>query len=165
MSSPDGLRRGYRSLEDAVERLESAKPISSYPLSLTYLGQGYLRVGRLDEALSVARRAVGAAHTRSGPEAGALRLLGDIASHRDPLDVGTAECHFRDALNLADQLGMRPLAARCHLDRGRLYGMIGRLDEARNEIGTAIELFRQMQMSSWMVQAEGALAETYLEPK
>jgi tetratricopeptide (TPR) repeat protein len=145
-----------------VERLESAKQISFYPVSLLYLGRGYLRVGRLDEALSVASRAVGAAHTwkSRGPEAEALRLLGDIASHRDPLDVGTAECHFRDALNLADQLGLRPTAAHCHLDRGRLYGRIERLDEARNEIGTAIELFREMQMSSWMVQAESALAET-----
>src|SRR5215471_1586477 len=158
---------GLSLLEDAVERLESAKQISFYPVSLLYLGRGYLRVGRLDEALSVASRAVGAAHTwkSRGPEAEALRLLGDIASHRDPLDVGTAECHLRDALNLADQLGLRPTAARCHFDRGRLYGMIGRRDEARNELGTAIELFRQMQMSSWMVQAEGALAETYLEPK
>src|SRR5215472_7066228 len=157
---------GLSLLEDAVERLESQQ-ITLYLLTLIYLGQGYLRVGRLDEALSVASRAVGAAHTwkARGPEAEALRLLGDIASHRDPLDVGTAECHLRDALNLADQLGLRPTAARCHFDRGRLYGMIGRLDEARNELGTAIELFRQMQMSAWMVHAEGALAETYLEPK
>jgi len=144
-----------------VERLESQQ-ITLYLLTLIYLGQGYLQVGRLDEALSVASRAVGAAHTWKARscEAGALRLLGDIASHRDPLDVGTAECHFRDALNLADQLGLRPTAAHCHLDRGRLYSRIGRLDEARNEIGTAIELFREMQMGSWMIQAESALAET-----
>src|SRR5262245_19604752 len=152
---------GLSLLEDTVERLESQQ-ITLYLLTLTYLGQGYLQVGRLDEALSVASRAVGAAHTwkARGCEAGALRLLGDIASHRDPLDVGTAECHFRDALNLADQLGLRPTAAHCHLDRGRLYSRIGRLDEARNEIGTAIELFREMQMGSWMIQAESALAET-----
>jgi len=151
---------GLSLLEDAVERLESFKQITPYPLSLINLGEGYLRVGRLDEAFSVARRAVGAAHTRSGIEALALRLLGDIASHRDPVDVGTAECHFRDALRLADQLSLRPLTAWCHLDRGRLYSRIGRLDEARNELGTAIELFRQMQMGSWMAQAESALAET-----
>src|SRR5215471_17866501 len=152
---------GLSLLEDTVERLESQQ-ITLYLLTLIYLGQGYLQVGRLDEALSVASRAVGAAHTWKARscEAGALRLLGDIASHRDPLDVGTAECHFRDALNLADQLGLRPTAAHCHLDRGRLYSRIGRLDEARNEIGTAIELFREMQMGSWMIQAESALAET-----
>src|SRR5262252_1343849 len=103
---------GLSLLEDAVERLESQQ-ITLYLLTLIYLGQSYLRVGRLDEALSVASRAVGAAHTwkARGPEAEALRLLGDIASHRDPLDVGTAESHLLAAGTGAAHLGGRQTAA------------------------------------------------------
>src|SRR5262249_5533062 len=50
------------------------------------------------------------AHER-GYDAWALRLLGDITSRRDPADVVLAEGCYHRALALADELGMRPLAA------------------------------------------------------
>jgi hypothetical protein len=44
-------------------------------------------------------------------------LLGDIAAHPDRVDADTAEAHYHQALALAEALGLRPLAARCHLNR------------------------------------------------
>ena len=76
--------------------------------------------GQRDEAAAVAQRALEHAreHTEPGHEAWALHLLGAIASQHDPPDVATAEAHYRAAMTLATELGMRPLVAHCHLGLG-----------------------------------------------
>ena len=70
-------------------------------------------------ALELAR-----AHQERGHQAYALHLLGDIAAHREPLEVEPAETHYRQALALAEELGMRPLQAHCHLGLGTLYAQM-----------------------------------------
>ncbi|MGH8072125.1 MAG: hypothetical protein ACRERE_44220 [Candidatus Entotheonellia bacterium] len=94
-----------------------------------------------------------------GHEAWALRLLGEIASHHDHLDVATAEAHYGAAMALASELGMRPLQAHCHRGLGTLYAKIGRLEQARAELSTAIDLYHTIDMTFWLPQAEAALAQ------
>ena len=53
---------------------------------------------------------------------------------------------------------MRPLVAHSHLSRGELYTQIDQRDKARNELLTAIELYRSMDMAAALRQAEIALA-------
>ena len=43
----------------------------------------------------------------------------------DHPDVATAEAHYRAAMALATELGMRPLVAHCHLGLGKLYRRTG----------------------------------------
>jgi tetratricopeptide (TPR) repeat protein len=94
-----------------------------------------------------------------GGEARALRLLGEIAIRRDPPDVAPAEEHYQQALALADELGMRPLQAHCHLGLGTLYAKIGEREQARVALAAAIALYRAMDMTFWLPQAEAALAQ------
>jgi uncharacterized protein HemY len=54
---------------------------------------------------------------------------------------------------------MRPLVAHCHHGLGMLYHKIGRFPEAHAELGTAIELYRPMEMVFWLARAEAELAE------
>ena len=63
------------------------------------------------------------------------------------------------ALALAEELGMRPLQAHCHLGLGTLYVKTGQREQARTELSTAIELYRAMDMTFWLPQAEAALAQ------
>jgi hypothetical protein len=56
-------------------------------------------------------------------------------------------------------LGMRPLVAHCHLGLGTLYGRVGRAQQAHAALGTARALYRAMEMTFWLPQAEAALAE------
>jgi tetratricopeptide (TPR) repeat protein len=79
-------------------------------LVLARLGEGCLLAGRMDEALHWAHEtlALSSELKQRGTEACALRLLGEIASHRDPPDVETAEQHYRQGLALAAELTMRP---------------------------------------------------------
>ena len=99
------------------------------------------------------------AHQERGHEAYALRLLGDIAARREPPEVEQAEGHYQQALALAEELGMRPLQAHCHLGLGTLYAKIDRREQARTELSAAIALYRDMEMTFWLPQAEAALAQ------
>ena len=54
---------------------------------------------------------------------------------------------------------MRPLVAHCHLGLGTLYGRMGWVEHARAELSVAIELYRAMDMTFWLPQAEAALAQ------
>jgi tetratricopeptide (TPR) repeat protein len=126
-----------------------------------WLSEAYLRLGRLDEALAVAVRGLEfcRAHAQQGEQAWALRLLGEIHAHRHPPAVEPAEASYRDALALALELGMGPLQAHCHRGLGTLYSKIGRHEQAHLELSTAVELYRAMEMTFWLPQAETALAE------
>jgi tetratricopeptide (TPR) repeat protein len=69
-----------------------------------------------------------------------------------------AEAHYRQALALAEELGMRPLQAHCQLGLGTLYATIGQREQACTELSAAIALYRDMDMTLWLSRAEAALA-------
>src|SRR5262249_14495103 len=112
-------------------------------------------------ALDLAERALRLSSGRKerGNQAWALRLLGEIAMHREPPEVNQAEGHYRQALALADELGMRPLQAHGHRSLGTLYAKNGRREQAHVELSTAIEMYRAMEMTFWLPQTEAALAQ------
>ena len=124
------------------------------------LGEAYLAIGRLSDAFQLAERVLALSRGRKerGNQAWALRLLGEIAMHREPPEADQAEAHYRQALALAEELGMRPLQAHCHLGLGTLYTQVDRPEQARAELSTAIALYRAMEMTFWLPRAEAALA-------
>jgi tetratricopeptide (TPR) repeat protein len=125
------------------------------------LVEAYMLAGRMEEAQTLGEHALALtrAHQARGNEAYALRLLGDLAAWREPPERDQAEAHYRQALALADELGMRPLAAHCHLGLGTLHLQAGRREPARTELSTAITLYRAMDMTFWLPQAEATLAQ------
>ncbi|HSB81081.1 MAG TPA: tetratricopeptide repeat protein, partial [Candidatus Methylomirabilis sp.] len=123
------------------------------------LGKAYLLANRLDEALASADRALTLAreHGQRGYEAWALHLLGEIASHQVPQAVEPAEGHYRQAMKLAEELGMRPLIARCHLGLGQLYRRGGQAEQAQTHLSTARTMLREMGIRFWLEQAGAEL--------
>ena len=87
---------------------------------MAHLGEAYLLAGRIEDASQQAQQALERSRDlkQRGHEAYALRLLGEIAAQRQPPDVESAAAAYRQAMTLADELGMRPLAAHCHLGLG-----------------------------------------------
>jgi hypothetical protein len=73
--------------------------------------------------------------------------------------VEPAAAHYQQALTLANALGMRPLQAHCHLRLGTLYATTGQREQAGAALATAIALYRAMDMTFWLPQAEAALAQ------
>jgi hypothetical protein len=70
-----------------------------------------------------------------------------------------AESYYQQALTRAEELGMRPLQAHCHLGLDRPYGQTDCGAQARAALATAIALYRDMAMTFWLPQAEAALAQ------
>jgi class 3 adenylate cyclase/tetratricopeptide (TPR) repeat protein len=125
------------------------------------LGEAYVLASRLEEAQALAERALALAREpqERGHEAYALRLLGEIAAHGNPPDGTAAATHYQQALTLATALGMRPLVAHCHLGLGTLYVKTSQEEQARATLSAAVELYRAMEMTCWLPQAEAALAQ------
>ena len=76
-----------------------------------------------------------------------------------PPDVAPAEAYYQQALVLAEDLGMRPLQAHCHLGLGTLYATTGQREQAHTALTTAIALYGAMDMVFWLPQAEAVLAQ------
>src|SRR2546425_8812542 len=117
-------------LTQAMEQATVTEMVSYQTLCLLPLGEAQVLAGRLEEAHALAERAMALAreHQKRGNEAYALRLLGDIAAHRDPPESTLAESFYQQFLALANELGMRPLLAHCHRGLGTLYATLGRGD-------------------------------------
>ena len=125
------------------------------------LGEAQMLASRLEEACALAEQALAhaRAHQERGHQAYALHLLGEIAAHRNLLDVDEAASHYRQALTLAEELGMLPLQAHCHRNLGTLYAKTRQQEQARAELSTAIEMYRAMDMTFWLPQAQAVLAQ------
>ncbi len=143
------LPEGRELLEEVVR---SATTMSSMgvgrAMQLTWLGEAYLLEGRFDDALRHGHEALTLARNQQerGHEAWSVHLLGEIASRRDPGDLQKAEGFYREALALAGELGMRPLAAHCHFSLATLLGKVPRPEQAREHQTAAVTMYREMAM-------------------
>ena len=129
-------------LEEAAAHDRSLGFLHGHSLVLALLAQGYLRAGRLEDAGRTADEALALARKlgERGWEAWTLYVLGERAAEQS---AGEAAGHYRDALALATELGMRPLQAHCHRGLGRVLG--DATEEAR-----AAGLYADMGMARWL---------------
>jgi tetratricopeptide (TPR) repeat protein len=153
------VAEGVALVEEAVEHERAARIPLSQPVTLTLLAEAYLLAGRVADALQSARQALelGRARKQRGFEAETLHVLGEIQARQEPPDGPGAEESYRGALALADGLGARPLAARCHLGLGRLYRHAGQRRAAEQHLLTARTMLADMEMPVWLEQAEAEL--------
>jgi tetratricopeptide (TPR) repeat protein len=143
-------------LMDEALKHSASTGTTHFPLYMSWLSEAYATTGRVDEALALATRALEWSRELSerGYEAYALRLLGELASHRRPLAVEQADGLYREAMALAGELAMRPLAAHCQMGLGRLYSRAGDRATAREHLAAAAAIYREMDMRSWLARAE-----------
>jgi tetratricopeptide (TPR) repeat protein len=153
-------------LEHTVELAASMRFSVLQSFGVRYLGEAYMLAGRERDARDAAERALALSrqHRERGFEAWALRLLGEMAGQADRPKVEEAESYYRQALVLAEELGMRPLVAHCHLGLGTLYQKVGRHEQAQAELTSAAELYRVMEMTFWREKAEAERGKTPSSP-
>jgi tetratricopeptide (TPR) repeat protein len=152
------LAEGRAFLEEAIR--EDIR-ITGRVKQLAWLSEVCRLAGHGEEARQHACQALDLARQlkERGNEALALHQLGTVHAHANPPDVAQAEAHYQQAQALAEELGMRPLMAHCHLGLGRLYCQTGQRQQARATLTIAIDLYRAMDMTFWLPQAEAALAQ------
>jgi tetratricopeptide (TPR) repeat protein len=148
-------------LTQAMEQASATERVQYLAVCLLSLGEAQMLAARLEEAHALAEQAQSLARERQerGNQAYALHLLGDIAARREPPESAQAEAHYHQALALAEKLSMRPLQAHCHRGLGTLYATTGQREQARTMLSTAIALYRDMDMTFWLPQAEAALGQ------
>ena len=129
----------------------------AYQISVGALSsEAYLVAGRISEAASQVRQVLVRAREKGqrASEADALHLGGEIAARTEPLEADAVEEQYRAAMTLAEELGMRPLVAHCHLGLGKLYQRTGKRDQAQEHLTTATTLYREMGMTYWLEKAD-----------
>jgi tetratricopeptide (TPR) repeat protein len=136
-------------LNQAMEQAMATARIEFQVLCGLALGEAQALAGRLEEAQALAARVLALAceHRERGTEAYALRLLGEIAAQRGPLEAALAATHYCQSLALTKALGMRPFQAHCHRGLGMLYTASGQRVQARAALSTAINLYRALEMT------------------
>jgi class 3 adenylate cyclase/tetratricopeptide (TPR) repeat protein len=149
-------------LQQAVEHPAAAAPMTYHARLLVWLSETYLlaEAGErahacLQQAFAILRRC----QERGGHQAWAVRLLGELAAHQQPLATAQAEMHYRQALTLAETLDMLPLQAHIQFGLGRLHRRTGHLAQARRELRAAAADYRTLEMPFWLIRAESALAQ------
>ena len=148
-------------LEQAVKQAAATTYMGFQARRIAWLSQAYWLAGRRDEAMELAQQALERArvHKERGHEAWILWLIGKIAASSKGPVAEQAEVSYRQAMALAKGLGMRPLLAHCHLGLGTLQSRMGRVEPARAELSAATGLYCTMEMTSWLSQAQAAMAQ------
>jgi len=119
---------------------------------LPWLAEAAMLVGQYVDALQIAQRTLSISIERHerGSEALAKRLLGDLEVRSVVPDLAAAGRHYDEALGLAEELGLRPLQAHCHLGNARLHKLAGDDERARASHVQAMTMFREMDMRLWL---------------
>ncbi|MBC8742950.1 AAA family ATPase [Paraburkholderia sp. UCT31] len=135
-------------LEEAVRQAAASKLTFGQSLVLSIFGRVWQRAGRQDEALTHAHDAIDLARASGerGNQAWAGCLLGDIVSDGNAAAprIEEAHKHYRMALMIAQELGMRPLQAQCLNGLSRLQRMVGDEALAEQHAADATSLCREM---------------------
>jgi tetratricopeptide (TPR) repeat protein len=137
-SLPSGLRASVTS----VRLAQAALAVQALPLAREHA----------EEALALSR-----SQNERGDEAWSLCLLGAIDAHGESASVPVAEAHYLEGLARAEELGMRPLVAHCHLGLGKLYTRTGERHKASEHLAAAVTMSREMAMRFLLEQAEAAM--------
>jgi class 3 adenylate cyclase/tetratricopeptide (TPR) repeat protein len=153
------VEKGMLVLQQAMTDYESYGIEHFFSISVTQFGEVCLLADQTENAKECANRALLIAGRRCerGFEAWATRLLGKIAGRQEGAGRTTAIMHYRTGLATTIDLGMRPLAAHFNLELGKQLESIGQLDLAQEHLSTAAVMYRNMNMSTWLQEAETEL--------
>jgi tetratricopeptide (TPR) repeat protein len=155
------LAEGRALLEEAISESIRMGMLYGHAERVAWLSEVCRLAGRGEEAWQHAHQALDLAREQKerGNEARALHQLGVVQAHAASPDAARAEAHYRQALALAETLGMRPLVAHCHRGLGTLYATTGQQEEARSALWTARTMYQAMAMTYWLPETAAALAQ------
>jgi len=155
------VTEGLRLLEDGVA-VSHELGIRVYLAAwLVNLAEGLLAADQHPRALETAREALDLARENGerGHQAQALQILGDIAARGPSPDPREARERYEAALRLAEELGLRPLVASCHLSLSALDARTGDGAGAARRRAQAQQIIDDLDMRSWREQAEKEVTE------
>jgi tetratricopeptide (TPR) repeat protein len=146
-------------LEEAVkpQNLDSSILSSVYPM--TALSEAFRLKGQLAKAFETAEEALRIFRKTEERCFGAWTLLvmAKIQSEYGSDQIEQAKQTYCQAIELAENLKMRPLLAHCSLEFGQFYTRNGENEKARSELMKASDLFRSLGMRFWQPKVDAML--------
>ena len=149
------------SVSEAMPLLKLANERAGNSRTRVQSAEGYLLVGKLEEARSLASRVIESSQIQGCRRHAALSLyvLAESLLHADVSDMLKAEDYYDHAMALANELRMRPLLAHCHVGLGKVYRRTGNYEKAKVHLAKAVAMMREMEMGLWLGRAEAELKE------
>ena len=154
-------QRGLEALLRGIRLAEELGTTYLLAWAVTWLCDAHLSRGDGEAALACASRArslVGTGTELYG-ESLASRCYGEALCQSDSARLEEAEAHIRRAIAIQEQNGMKPQLARSYVACARFLKAKGEIDEARECLHKARDLFRALEMQ-WDQQR---LAEAFRE--
>src|SRR5262249_51722726 len=154
------LAEGLELMKRGVEEAAAQNSILGHAARVSWLAEGYLLAGELDDARRLAAQTLEMArnYKEKGQEVWSLHLLGEIAARRPP-EHADAERYLLQSHELAEALGMRRAVAFCQLGLGELFAREKRVELAREHLALASKLFHEAGAPALQGRADRALAE------
>jgi hypothetical protein len=133
-------------LEQSIQQAATERRVVHQSLRMGRLAEAELLAGQTERAAKLADDALHLARLRRErpAEAHILRILGDVAMIAAPKNLDWPLARYREALSVAQQLGMQPLQARCHDALARLFAQHHDSERAAAESRAAEEMFNAM---------------------
>jgi tetratricopeptide (TPR) repeat protein len=155
------VAEGLRLLEDGVAVSHELGIRAYLSAWLVNLAEGLLAAGDHGRALETACQALDLAREcgERGHEAAALQVLGDVTARGAAADLLAARGHYEAALGLAHELGLRPLAASCHLSLAELDARTGDDAAATQRRAQAQRISGELGLRAWQQQVEQEVTE------
>jgi len=150
---------GLADLERGVTLHEATGARTHLALFYVRWAEGMQLAGDVDRGREIAEQAVAlAVSTRErGNEAWALRALAEADRHRSGADFGVTQDRYQTGLDLAAQLGMRPLVAHCRSGLAQLCRRMGNRTESDQNFAAATLMYQEMGMRYWLERADKAM--------
>jgi class 3 adenylate cyclase/tetratricopeptide (TPR) repeat protein len=141
-------------LERSVKGHADMRLMGTHSLLVCWHGEAALLDDRIEESTKLAHHALELACTykERGNEGWAHWLLGEIAVHLGREKAEEAHNAYGSAIQIAEELGMRPLIARSYLGLGRLFAQTGDRGRSEEVLTQAAALFKDMEMDFWLDQ-------------
>jgi len=165
-----GLARAYSGnvdegltlMRSAVESATSMGRLSRLPLILVKCAEVHLLAGDAAEATRLADDALRLATEQEerGNIVYAWHMLGEIGARAGTLPAETTQRHFQQALELASELQMKAMGARCHAALGRALAQHGDARSGQRHLALARTLFREMGMRFWLATLDAEAGES-----
>ena len=148
-------------LLEAKDEAEALGHSTSIMLASAYLASAYAQLGDIPRGLEIARACQAGAKQKGYQPIEALALFSEagILSLQGPSAAAEAIAQLGRAIEIATRLGTKPLLGLAKGTLARLLAASGRMSEAQDEFGQAVELFDQSKMTVQLERAKLALSK------
>ena len=86
-------------------------------------------------------------------------LMGRVLGKKKSVEGDRAEEHIRKGIKILEDLKLKPYVSRGHFYLGELYADAGKIDQARNHLKKAEEMFKEMGMDDYLAKTKEVLGK------